>query len=336
MEEEQPYVEETFGILTDDDVYLDCVLVRPRGTTDANVRALRAWVPRYPLTKTSVITCARQEVSGAGIGSHVAHLVFDLRGTGRSEGQRDDRNFAMDLEGVRLWAAERFGSINFGFLGTPVGSEQVQQTPIRAGVVMETYHYRPPAGVAPRGSLIYLSTYGNFSAGDDARALALAEAGYEVFGVEPLRYLLHASVQGRIKPVDLWQDMQTYGKQIGREAWLIGLPVSAGLGLLWAAGVESIRGVLGIGRTQAAFKAYHIFDTSNPHTFFLGRYVHKIAPRPMALVRVEEHMLGGDHDELAALFQTSIGPRDLTSAQAITPSLLLDRLHWLETAQPQP
>lgn len=334
--EEQAYIEETFGILTDDDVYLDCVLVRPRGTTDASVRALRAWIPRYPLTKSSVITCARQEVIGAGIGSPVAHLVFDLRGTGQSEGQRDDRNFDMDLEGVRLWAAERFGDINFGFLGTPTGSEQVEQVPIRPGVVMETYHYRPAEGAAAHGSVIYLSTYGNFSRADDARALALAGAGYEVFGVEPLRYLLHASVQSRITPVELWRDMQTYVKQIGGEAWLVGLPVSAGLGLLWAAGVGAIRGVVAIGRTQAAFKAYHIFDTTNPHTFFLGRYVHKIAPRPMALVQVEDHVLGGDHDELAALFQTSMGPRDLTSAQAITPALLLNRLHWLETAQTHP
>src|SRR5690606_28118983 len=203
--EEQAYVEETFGILTDDDVYLDCVLVRPRGTTDANIKALRAWIPRYPLTKSSVITCARQEVLGAGIGSPVAHLVFDLRGTGQSEGQRDDHNFEMDLEGVRLWAAERFGDVNFGFLGTPTGSEQVQQVPIRPGVVMETYHYRPAPGSPPRGSVIYLSTYGNFSRADDARAVALAEAGHEVFGIEPLRYLLHASVQGRITPVDLWR-----------------------------------------------------------------------------------------------------------------------------------
>ena len=148
--EEQAYVEETFGILTDDDVYLDCVLVRPRGTTDANIKALRAWIPRYPLTKSSVITCARQEVLGAGIGSPVAHLVFDLRGTGQSEGQRDDHNFEMDLEGVRLWAAERFGDVNFGFLGAaPNRSSRCLSGPVSSWRRTITGRRRAARRVAP-------------------------------------------------------------------------------------------------------------------------------------------------------------------------------------------
>lgn len=330
MEEAATYVEEAFGILTDDDIYLDCVLVKPAQASDGDLRALRAWVPRYPLTKSSVITCARQEVSGAGPDGNVAHLVFDLRGTGRSEGQRDDFNFDRDLEGVRLWAKERFGEINFGFLGTPTGSEQVQQVPIRPGVVMETYHYRPLPGSKAGGPLVYLSTYGNFSRADDARAIALAKAGYHVYGVEPLRYLLHATVQGRLTPNELWQDFRTYCEQLSGEPLLVGMPVSAGLALLLAAGVEEVRGVVAIGHAQAAFKAHHIFNVRSPHTFFLSRHVHKIAPRPMALVQQENHLLGGDPDELAALFQTSIGPRDLTRTAAITPDFLLERLRWLE------
>jgi hypothetical protein len=330
-EVEVPYVEEAFGILTDDDIYLDCVLVKPARASDGDLRALRAWIPRYPLTKTSVITCARQEVSGAGPDGNVAHLVFDLRGTGQSEGQRDDFNFDLDLEGIRLWAKERFGDISFGFLGTPAGSEQVQQVPIRPGVVMETYRYRPLPGTTPGGPVVYLATYGNFSRADDARAIALAEAGYEVYGIEPLRYLLHASVHGRISPNELWHDFQTYCRQLPGDPLLIGMPVSAGLAILWTAGVEAIRGVIAIGHAQAAFKPYHIFNTKSPHTFFLSRYVHKIAPRPLSLVQVENHMLGGDHDELAALFQTSIGPRDLRTTPAITPDFLLERLRWLES-----
>ncbi|MDT8304903.1 MAG: hypothetical protein RRC07_03110 [Anaerolineae bacterium] len=328
--EELAYVEETFGILTDDDIYLDCVLVKPAETADDDLKALRAWIPRYPLTKSSVITCARQEVSGAGPNGNVAHLVFDLRGTGHSEGERDEHNFDLDLEGIRLWAKERFGDVNFGFLGTPTGSEQVQQVPIRAGVVFETYHYRPVAGTTLRGAVVYLSTYGNFSRADDARAIAMAEAGYEVFGLEPLRYLLHASVQGRITPNDLWKDFQTFCNQLPTRPLLIGMPVSAGLALMWTAGVDTVRGVLAIGHAQAAFKPYHIFFTKSPHTFFLSRYVHKVAPRPIALVYVEDHILGGDRDELAALYQTSIEPRDLQTTGAITPAFLLERLEWLE------
>lgn len=328
--EELAYVEETFGILTDDDIYLDCVLIKPAQTEDGDLKALRAWVPRYPLTKSSVITCARQEVSGAGADGNVAHLVFDLRGTGHSEGERDDHNFALDLEGVRLWAKERFGNINFGFLGTATGSEQVQQIPIRPGVVFETYHYRPVAGTTLKGAAVYLSTYGNFSRSDDARAITMAKAGYEVFGIEPLRYLLHASVQGRITPNDLWQDFRTFCSQLPTRPLLIGMPVSAGLALLWTAGVNAVRGVLAIGHAQAAFKPHHIFFTKSPHTFFLSRYVHKIAPRPIALVHVENHILGGDRDELAALHQTSMDPRDLQVTPAITPQFVLERLQWLE------
>jgi hypothetical protein len=327
--EELAYVEETFGILTDDDIYLDCVLVKPARAEDGDLKAVRAWIPRYPLTKSSVITCARQEVTALGPDGNVAHLVFDLRGTGQSEGQRDEQNFDLDLQGIRLWAKERFGNISFGFLGTPAGSEQVQQIPIRPGVVFETYHYQPVAGTPHRGLVVYLSTYGNFSRADDARAIALAEAGYEVYGLEPLRYLLHASVQGRLSPNDLWQDFQTFCGQLSAQPFLIGMPVSAGLALLWAAGVNEVRGVLAIGHAQAAFKPYHIFFTKNPHTFFLSRYVHKIAPRPMTLVLVDGHVLGGDREELGALHETSIGPREMQTVRAVTPALLLNRLQWL-------
>ena len=71
------YVEEQFGILTDDDLYLDCVLVRPAEMEDENLRVLRVWVPKYPLTKSSLITCARQEVQAFGRQNKLAHLVFD-------------------------------------------------------------------------------------------------------------------------------------------------------------------------------------------------------------------------------------------------------------------
>lgn len=331
MDEEQPYVEEEFGILTDDDIYLDCILVRPTHTEDEDLRAVRVWVPRYPLTKSSVITCARQEVSGAGADGDVAHLVFDLRGTGYSEGQRDAQNFEMDLAGVRLWAEERFGDINLSFLGSPKGSEQVQQLPIRPGVAMETYYYRLAPGAEPRGPLVYLATYGNFSRADDARCVALAEAGYEVYGVEPLRYLLHASASDRLSPAALWQDMATYCRQLGANPWMVAMPVSAGLGLLWASGVQSIRGIVALGHAQVAFKPHHIFQTTNPHTFFLSRYVHKLPPRPLSLVQIDGHPLGGERDELAALYQTTSGPRDLRHTRVVSPDFLLERLQWLES-----
>lgn len=330
MDEQQPYVEEAFGILTDDDIYLDCILVKPATLADEALRALRVWVPRYPLTKSSVITCARQEVDSYGPDAKVAHLVFDLRGTGESEGQPDDTDFGMDLDGIRLWAEERFGpDINFGFLGTPQGHEQVDVRPLRPGVVMETYHYRPSQS-SERPPVIYLSTYGNFSPVDDARCLALSHAGYEVFGMDPLRYLLHGSASSRLDANQLWQDLHAFCRQLPAPPLLVGMPVAAGLALLWASGVEQVRGVIAIGRTQLAFKPHHIFENDNPHTFFLARHVHKIAPRPVVFVHQEGHALGGDQDELAALYQTCSGPRRMRQVQAVRPEFLLEQLEWLQ------
>lgn len=333
----QVYAEEAFGVLTDDDVYLDCVLIKPAKLEDEDVRALRVWVPRYPLTKSSVVTCARREVEANGPDGAVAHLVFDLRGTGQSEGQAGDTNFEMDMEGIRLWAEERFGAISVTFLGKPMGTEQVDVRPIRPGVVMETYRYRPEQAAAKpaeeRPPVVYLATYGKFGDGDDARCGALSEAGYEVFAMDPLRYLLHASAHGRLKASDLWQDLKALVGQMPGEPLLVGLPVSAGLALMWASGVESVIGVLAIGRTQLAFKPNHIFANDNPHKFFLGRYVHRIGPRPVSLVMHEGHALGGDQDELSAIYQTCSAPRRLKQVKEISPQFLLEELAWLQAPE---
>lgn len=328
-DESQFYAEEAFGVLTDDDVYLDCVLFKPAKLEDEDVRALRVWVPRYPLTKSSVITCARREVTANGPDGTVAHLVFDLRGTGHSEGQAGDTDFEMDMEGIRLWAEERFGDVSVGFMGKPLGSEQVDVRPLRPGVVMETYHYRPEQA-AEKPPVVYLATYGSFGDADDARCCALAEAGYDVYAMDPLRYLLHASALGRLKVSDLWRDLEALVEQLPGKPLLIGLPVSAGLALMWASGVEETEGVLAIGHAQLAFKPSHIFENDNLHKFFLGRYVHKIAPRPVSLALQEGHNLGGDRDELEAIRQTCTGPSRLTETEEITPAFLTEELSWLE------
>lgn len=323
------YVEESFGILTDDDLLLDCILFKPAQATDNTLKALRVWVPRYPLTKASVVTCARQEVDAIGANGQVAHLVFDLRGTGESEGVAEDQNYDADLRAIKLWAGERFGNISVGFLGRAHGAEQVDVRPIRPGVVMELYHFRSSEeGQQP--PLIYLATYGNFSAADEETCQSLAQAGYDVLALDPLRYLLHAAAQGRLTIREAWDDVQTLCGQLAEEPLLVGQPVSAGLALLWASGVEETRGVLTLGQAQRAFRPRHIFANDNPHTFFLGRYVHKIAPRPVAFVRQTEHPLGGNRDELSALYQTSGSPRRLKEVERATDELLLEYLDWLQ------
>jgi hypothetical protein len=324
------YVEESFGILTDDDVYLDCVLVRPPELVDAELQNLRVWVPKYPLTKASVITCARQETIGYGRSARGAYLVFDLRGTGESEGSPGDRAFHLDLQAIRAWAGERFGSLNLGFLGMPLDQGQVKPIPLRPGVVIEASVYRPanPAGELP--PVIYLSAYGNFSRRDDALCFALAQAGYTVYGIDPLRYLLHAGAARRLTPVDLWQDGQTLCQATGDGPILVGQPIAAGLALFWAAGIKESRGVLAIGRTTGAFQGAHIFDSSAAFNFFLGRHVYHIAPRPVLLVRLEGQPLGGSSDEHAALFETCGEPRREMVLPELSPRLLLEMLAWLQ------
>jgi hypothetical protein len=323
------YTEEPFGILTDDDLYLDCVLIRPRNTSDADLKVLRVWVPRYPLTKTSTIVCARQEVQSYGPNGTIAHLVFDLRGTGESEGAMLDKDFKTDLKSIKAWSDERFGTaINLGFLGSPELSQgaRVNMIPIRPGVVMETYYY--PTAVPNNPTLLYLATYGNFDRTDDTLCQALSQAGYEVYGLDPLRYLLHASTSQRLTPKQLASDLATVCEIIDHPPTIIGEPISAGLALLWTALHDPIKGVIAIGRASPAFRAKHIFDLDQEQNFNLTRYSNRITPRPLTLIWQEGHPLGGDKTEMAALYQNAGEPRQLQRTSQLTPPFLLAQLQW--------
>lgn len=328
LKKELDYEEEHFGILTDDDLYLDCVLVKPRNAKDEDLKVIRAWVPCHPLTKTSVIVCARQEVLSYGPDGKIAHLVFDLRGTGESEGGPTDTDYDIDLKSVKAWADERFGDkISFGFLGTPyIANGRVSMLPIRPSVVMETYYYPPLTSNHTR--VLYLSSYGNFDRLDDARCAALAAAGYEVYGLDPMRYLLHASVSGLIKPEDLRQDLLEVIQLIEGDPYLIGMSLSAGLAVLWGGLVDKVKGVTAIGYIQNGFRPKHIFDLSQPLNYSVARYITRISPRPLALVYHEGHSLAGDKQELATLFKSAVEPRRLERATDITPKFLLDLLEW--------
>jgi hypothetical protein len=328
LQTEPDYIEEHFGILTDDDLYLDCVLVRPRHTPDEGLKLVRAWVPRFPLTKTSTIGCARQEVQAYGPEGSMAHLVFDLRGTGESEG--DDQNFEIDLQSVKAWALERFGEhVNFGFLGAPtLANGQVTVLPIRPGVVMECYYY--PTNQLNRPTILYLASYGNFDRFDDARCAYLASSGYEVYGLDPMRYLLHASMEKLLVPQQIQQDLEEICALLGADPYVVAMPISAGLGLLWAGVSEKVRGVVAIGRAQPAFQPQHIFDHTHPHTFMLTRYTGRIAPRSVVLVWQEGHPLGGEKQEMAQLFKSTAEPRRAERTADISPQFLLNMLAWME------
>lgn len=328
------YDEEVFGILTDDDLYLDCKLLKPVGLPDDEILSIRVWVPRYPSTKTSVVSCARQEAAAGRPHPTSAHLVFDLRGTGQSEGIPMDTNFDLDLESIHAWAEERFGDIKLAFLGLPEAGGQVKLLPIRTGVTMEHYQYEAqPADPAAVEStpIIYLSTLGNFTRTDDAVCRSLAHAGYHVFAMDPLRYLLHAATVDPVKLTDLWHDFGVLYATLPGSPIVIGRPVAAGLALLCAVGLKETAGVISVGAAQVAFSFNHIFDNTSSHTFFLDRHIRKIAPRPVALVRLERHLLGGEEPELYALLNALGEPRRYEETKTLGPELLFELLSWVQS-----
>ncbi|MCP4359581.1 MAG: alpha/beta hydrolase [Chloroflexi bacterium] len=330
----QTFIEETFGILTDDDLYLDCILVRPPDLSDDDLRAIRVWVPKYPLTKTSVLTCARQEVLYNGAKRKTAHLVFDLRGTGESEGVMGSSEFDIDLHAVREWANERFLQAKVGFLGTPYSEHgRVNMWPLRPGSILESYHYAASSSNVSSPTLLYLSTYGRFGNSDDAVCARLAKAGYDVYGLDPLRYLLHASSRDRLKPEDLWEDLQILVQMLPGRPIVMGQPVSAGLALLWASGVKHVEGVISIGQAQAAFKPSHIFHNNNPYTFLLNRYLPEISPQPLTFVMLTGHSLGGDAAEMKTLYTSSKDPHRLERASKLRFKFLLELIEWTRNPQ---
>lgn len=327
------YEEEAFGILSSDDIYLDCILVKPLGLKDDQLQLLYVWVPKYPLTKTALINCARQDIHGEWRQGKAAHLVFDLRGTGDSDGQLGDKNFNRDLQGIQIWAAERFGKIDIVLLGQPDGHGSAAIFPVRPGVIIEYYHYRAETKGGKSRShppLLYLSTSGHFSLVDDELCHRLARAGYEVFALDPLRYLLHASSKKRLKAAEQWADIEAFCKILPESPIIIGQPLGAGLALLWACGIEKIQGVISIGKAQEAFDPWHIFENDNPHSYFINRYLYQLAPRPVVFVMVEGHELGGEPREIAAYYATSSYPRLAEKAKEISPRFLLKMLAWIE------
>ncbi len=333
MSARQTYVEENFGILTDDDLYLDAILVKPTNLIDENLRVLRVWVPKYPMTKSSTITCARQEVHSYGADGRIAHLVFDLRGTGDSDGDLSSMNFKMDLRAVSAWAVERFGkNINFGYLGTPtLHGGSVNMWPIRVGVFMESYYFPAMAKAVIPPTVIYLSSYGHFGRTDEKMCLALAKSGYNVYGLDPLRYLLHASAQDLLTPEQLYEDLSTLLHMLPSDPIVIGNPLAAGLAMIWGVGVHRVRGVIAIGRAQSGLQPPHIFNNANPYTFLLSRKISDISPRSLAIVYQKDHPLGGEEDKLEALFKSSKAPHRFDTVSDISPQFLQELLAWVES-----
>lgn len=332
MSEERSHAqEEAFGVLTDDGLYLDCLLIRPPGLEDAALTGLRVWVPKIPLTKLSVLACARKEVQAAGAAGTIGHLVFDLRGTGESDFK--DTDYDKDLASIRAWAAERFPQADLRYYGTPtIGGGRVYSLPIRPAVLMEHYVF-PAVGRPTTQSIVYLAPYGNFNPYDQVFCQELAQAGHHVYAMDPWRYLLHASLSERLTPKQLLRDFSVLLDSLPGAPVILSQPTAGGVGLLWAAGTPQVEGAIVIGRAQAGFRADHIFRNDNPHTFFAGRFASRLAPRPLALV-MDGRSRREDADELAALYQASKPPRRLEKRTRLEPTFILELLDWVHRETP--
>jgi len=288
--------------------------------------------PNQSASSSNPIPCARREVQANGSDGTIAHLVFDLRGTGDSDGSAEDQQYNIDLASIQGWATERFPKANFGFLGTPdLLHGQVSLLPLRPGVVLESYQFEGSTHNMP--AVLYMSTYGNFDKLDEARCTALAKAGYEVYGFDPLRYLLHASAAELITPDNLFLDFEVVCQIIGRDVYLIAQPISAGLALLVTGMVEQIKGVTAIGRANLAFRPKHIFDHNPSVSFALEGFVPQISPRPLALIWQDGHPLGGDKAEFKNLYQAAAEPRKAERTKEISPKLLNNLLLWQQKMQ---
>jgi len=328
------YEQEDFGILTDDNLYLDAMLFKQVGVSDEEIKVLRVWVPKYPLTKTSVITCARREIQSYPPNSGIAHLIFDLRGTGDSDSLLGNHDYLTDLRSIKAWAMERFGKINFGLLGFPSSENgNVDMWPLRIGSMLETYHYFAKGEELVAPTVLYLSSYGNFSHADEKRCMTLAEEGYDVYGMDPYRYLLSASASQRLTPDMLCDDLRLLIQMLPVAPSIIAEPMAAGLGLLWAAGVPEVKGVIAIGRAQSGLMPKHIFDHSETAVYDLRTLISKIAPRPTVIVHHDGNPMGGDKKRMEILFEHSQEPHRLESTEKISSGLLLNLLAWMETKQ---
>ncbi len=161
----------------------------------------------------------------------------------------------------------------------------------------------------------------------------MADAGYNVFGLDPLRYLLHANINARLTPEMLAKDMRELIQMLPNMPIIVGQPLAAGLALTWAAAVRRIRGVIAIGSAQAGLGLKHIFDLDNPMHLQLGRHISSIAPRPLALVVQRTRQRAIVEKELTSLYESSKEPKRLEKVDALDDELLLDLLHWLEQNQ---
>jgi hypothetical protein len=331
MFETENIKEEHFGILTDDDLALEATLVRPGMLTDDRVQTVQVWVPKFPLTRSSVLPAARAEIEAVGSGSRMVNLTFDLRGSGESDGTPSDEGFEIDLHSAHEWAKERFGpDVVFRTLGFPDlgGADRLLAYPLRPGVVAELYRYNPDE--ESKGRVLYFSSYGDFDRADDALCRALARADYTVYGGDLLRYLFMA---GPLTPEELRSDGVALGTLVGEPFYLIARAFAAGPALAIAAGNPAVGGVIVTGPAQEGLNAPHLFSQDDPAKLDLSLLIKNLSPRPAVYLWNRAEVGRVTADGLQRIHMQTGKPSLWGAVREINASILLHALDWVQKNQ---
>lgn len=319
--------EEHFGILTDDNLALEASLVRPMGLDDRDVSTVQLWVPKYPLTRSSLLTAARYETVAIGHRNQTVNLTLDLRGSGESDGIPSDEGFEIDLRSAHEWAKERFGpEVTFRVLGFPdLGqADRLLALPLRPGVLAEFYRYETDE--VSRGRVLYLSQYRHFSREDDALCRSLADADFTVFGGDLMRYLLPAAP---LTLDSMWKDGNAMVTQIGRPLYIIARSPAAGPALALATGVDGIGGVVVTGPAQAGLDLPHLFTAARPGELDLIQLVDKARPRPVVFLWNRAEAGDASPQQLRQVYERTKKPTLWGVIRELESSILLNALGWL-------
>ena len=320
--------EETFGILTDDQLALEATLVRPAGLEDEAVRGVQLWVPKYPLTRSSVLPAARVSTMVAGEDRGIVNLTYDPRGAGESDGVPSKDGFEIDVRSIHEWAMERFGAdvdlqvFGFADLGE---ADRLITMPLREGVFLELYRYSPRG--EERGSVLYFSRYTHFGRDDDLFCRAMADEGYLVYGGDLMRYLLLAGPELAVET--LLDDLGMMVHHMGRPLVVVGRAFSAGPALLLAAANKAVDGVIVTGPAQEGLNLAYLFSRERSSQLVLLRHAKEYSPRPG--VFLWNLAASGEIDArgLKAFHDAMEGPRLWAVVPRVDRALLLNALGWL-------
>jgi len=286
------------------------------------------WVPKYPLTRSSVLPAARRSAMAVDENPWTVQVVFDLRGSGESDGTPSKEGFEIDLHSVSEWAHERFGlRAKVQFFGFPDmgGADRLITMPLRPGVMIELYRYNPRVKPS-KGSVLYFSQYFDFTRDDDVICRSLADKGFIVYGCDLMRYLLLA---GPLTMTEFMDDTRVLASQLESPLFLVARAFAAGPALAMAAGVASVRGVLVTGPAQQGLSSAQHFVQDNPAHLLLSLLIREMASRPAIFLWNVTESGKLDPNSLKIIHDAKADPKLWAVVKQVDGPVLLNALGWL-------